>query len=91
MSDNEGNGRDRSVLSSQKSEEIVIQKFEGVCPECGQPFLAEIVDELEKTVVKAIESIKSLEIILQLKNGKIKELETKKLVLVQKRIEISKN
>ncbi len=85
----------KSEVSSQKPEVknplLEIQRFEGICPECGQPFLAEYVNTLEENVVMAMESIKSLQIILQLKDRKIKELESKKLVLVQKRIEINKN
>ncbi len=78
-------------VRSQKSEEIVIQKFEGVCPECGQPFLAEYVNALEENIVFAMETIKTLKTILHLNEKKIKELESKKLVLVKQKVEVALN
>lgn len=70
---------------------LEIKRFEGICPECGQPFLAEYVNELEDKVVMAIEAIKSLETVIQLKDRRIKDLEVKKLVLVRQKIDISKH
>lgn len=84
--------RDESKLKVVKKNPLLeIERFEGVCPECGQPFLAEYVNALEDKVMLAIESIKSLETILQLKDRRIKELESKKLVLVRTKIDVRKN
>ena len=90
--------KQKSEVSDQKSEKaaeenplLTIEKIEGVCPGCGQPFLAEYVAMLEDKVMMAIESIKTLETVLRLKNRKIKELEDKKLVLVRKDVNISKH
>lgn len=80
-----------STEDRQDNSLLVIEKFEGICPQCGQPFLAEYVTSLEQNIVMAMETIKTLRTINQLQEKKIKELESKKLVLVKRKVEVALN
>lgn len=81
----------KRLKDKDKSPLLEIEKFEGVCPECGQPFLAEYVNTLEEAVISARETIRSLDIVIKLRDRHIKELESKKLVLVKTKVDVSKN
>jgi hypothetical protein len=61
----------------QVSEEdplLTIEAFEGVCPKCGQPFLARIFKEQEEKIIFAIETIKSLQAIIAIREKTIDQL-----------------
>jgi hypothetical protein len=53
---------------------LTIEAFEGVCPECGQPFLARIFKEQEEKIIFAIETIKSLQTIIAIRERAIDQL-----------------